>query len=439
VGFSFLIPIMNIESLYRIFKDHPAITTDSRKIPVNSIFFALKGDNFNGNAFAKESISKGAAYAIIDEPEYAANSQIILVDDVLVCLQQLARYHRDQLNLPILAITGTNGKTTTKELSATVLSSKFKVIYTEGNLNNHIGVPLTLLAMKDNTDFGVVEMGANHPGEINLLCEIANPDFGIITNIGKAHLEGFGSFDGVIKTKSELYRFLSKKGGKCFINADNLLLTEQAKSLEQISYGKSTDYFMPGELASTDNYLVIKALFPKGWLYIKSNLVGDYNFENILAAVCVGKYFEVDPLKIQETIANYTPSNNRSQLIKKEKNTIIMDAYNANPTSMMAALSNFANIKNENKCLILGDMLELGDASEEEHQKIADYIEEKKFTDVFLIGTQFKNTKFQTQKKKFDQVELLSNYLKTQPIENKLILIKGSRGIHLEKILELLP
>ena len=292
--------------------------------------------------------------------------------------------------------------------------------------------------MTKGTEFGVVEMGANHPGEIKILCEIANPDFGLITNIGKAHLEGFGSFEGVIRTKSEMYDFIRNKGGKCFLNADNPILTKQAEGIEQISYGASTGYFMEGELASTGNYLVVKALFPKGWLYLKSKLVGNYNFENLLAAACIGKYFAVDPLLIQEAIAEYTPSNNRSQLIQKEKNTIIMDAYNANPTSMMAALSNFASIRHDDKCVILGDMLELGNSSAEEHQKIADFIEEQNFTEVFLVGPQFKNTTSITEKKKFDQVELLSNYLKTQPIENKLILIKGSRGIHLEKILELL-
>jgi UDP-N-acetylmuramoyl-tripeptide--D-alanyl-D-alanine ligase len=282
-------------------------------------------------------------------------------------------------------------------------------------------------------------MGANHPGEIKTLCEIANPDFGLITNIGKAHLEGFGSFEGVIRTKSEMYDFIRNKGGKCFLNADNPILVKQAGGIEQINYGTSTDYFMPGEIASTGNHLVAKALFPKGWLYLKSKLVGDYNFENLLAAACIGKYFEVDPLLIQEAIAEYTPSNNRSQLIQKEKNTIIMDAYNANPTSMMAALSNFASINHNDKCIILGDMLELGESSAEEHQKIADFIEGQNFSEVFLVGPQFKNTINIKEKKKFDQVELLSNYLKTQPIENKLILIKGSRGIHLEKILELLP
>ena len=430
---------MNIENLYSIFRNYPIATTDSRSIPANSIFFALKGDNFNGNSFAGEALKKGAAYAVIDEPEFASNDRFILVGNVLQCLQQLARYHRERLGLPILAITGTNGKTTTKELIASVLLKKFKVNFTQGNLNNHIGVPLTILTMDHETEFGVVEMGANHPGEIKTLCEIANPDFGIITNIGKAHLEGFGSFEGVIKTKSELYDFLKEKEGKCFLNADNPLLMQQAKDLEQIRYGKSSINFMAGELASTDNYLVVKALFPKGWLYLKSKLVGDYNFENLLAAACVGKYFDVDPLHIQKAIEEYSPSNNRSQLVRKEKNTIIMDAYNANPTSMMAALSNFANIRHDQKCVILGDMLELGDSSAEEHQKIIDFIEEQNFTDIFLVGPHFQSTKTRTKNEKFEHVALLSNYLKTQPPENQLILVKGSRGIHLEKILEFLP
>ena len=429
---------MNIESLYKIFLNHPVITTDSRNIPTNSIFFALKGETFNGNTFAGQALAKGATFAVIDEPEFASNDYFIVVDNVLLCLQKLARYHRDRLGLPIIAITGTNGKTTTKELVAAVLSQKFKVNFTQGNLNNHIGVPLTLLSMSRETEIGVVEMGANHEGEINALCQIANPDFGIITNIGKAHLEGFGSFEGVIRTKSELYNFLKDKKGKCFINADNSILTKQAVGLEQVSYGNSTEYFMAGELAVSESYLVVKALFANGWLYLKSKLVGDYNFENLLAAACVGKYFEIDPLKIQEALAAYTPSNNRSQLIRTDRNTIIMDAYNANPTSMMAALINFTKIRNDQKCLILGDMLELGEGSQSEHQKIVDYIEDQDFEKIFLVGPIFKSTKNRTEKKKFEQVELLSNYLKTQPIENKFILIKGSRGIHLEKILDLL-
>lgn len=429
---------MEITNLYQLFIQHPAVTTDSRNIPDSSLFFALKGDHFNGNEFATEALSKGAAFAIIDEPEFATSDRMILVNDVLLCLQQLARYHRGLLKLPILAITGTNGKTTTKELIAAVLSKKFKIRFTQGNLNNHIGVPLTLLSITPETEIGIIEMGANHPREIKLLCEIADPDYGIVTNIGKAHLEGFGSFEAIINTKSEMYDHLRGKGGKCFINADNPLLIRQANAVEQISYGKSTNYFMSGELASTDFTLVIKALFPKGWLYLKSKLVGDYNFENMLAAACVGKYFEVDPLQIQKALDEYTPSNNRSQLIQNKKNTIIMDAYNANPTSMMMALTNFAAIKHERKCLILGDMLELGNDSDTEHQHIADFVESQNFKDVFLVGPQFKKTIIGKEKKKFDDAELLSNYLQTQPIENRFILVKGSRGIHLEKILPLI-
>jgi UDP-N-acetylmuramoyl-tripeptide--D-alanyl-D-alanine ligase len=260
----------------------------------------------------------------------------------------------------------------------------------------------------------------------------------MVTNMGKAHLEGFGSFEGVIKTKSEMYDYIRYKHGKCFINADNPLLIKQAGELELISYGKSSGCFLTGEPETTDYYLVVKALFPKGWLYLKSKLIGDYNFENLLAAACVGKYFEVDPLLIQKAIDEYVPSNNRSQLIKGANNTIIMDAYNANPTSMMMALANFSGINNDHKCLILGDMLELGEVSDTEHQKVVDYIESNTFSEVFLVGPQFKKTVTDNVKKKFDHVELLFNYLQTHPLENNLILVKGSRGIHLEKILELI-
>lgn len=429
---------MEIDRLYQQFRQYPTVTTDTRNIPVNSIFFALKGERFNGNAFAEDALSKGATYAVIDQPEYATSDRMILVDDVLHCLQQLANYHRRQLKLPILAITGTNGKTTTKELISAVLAKRYKVHFTQGNLNNHIGVPLTLLAMTPETEIGIVEMGANHPGEIKLLCEIADPDYGMVTNMGKAHLEGFGSFEGVIKTKSEMYDYLRGKKAKCFINADNPLLLKQAGHLEQITYGKTEGCFLTGELATTEYYLVVRALFPKGWLYLKSKLIGDYNFENLLAAACIGKYFDVDPLQIQKALDEYTPSNNRSQLIRSPKNTVIMDAYNANPTSMMMALNNFVSIDNDQKCLILGDMLELGEVSEAEHQKIVDYIQSNNFSEVMLVGPCFKKTIATHEKKKFDNVELLFDHLQTYPLENKLILVKGSRGIRLEKILELL-
>ncbi len=438
-GFILSASSMNTESLYNIFRQFPTVTTDSRNIPANSIFFALKGETFNGNQFAEEALRKGAAFAVVDEPAYQKiNDRIIRVENVLRMLQDLARFHRRQLGLPILSITGTNGKTTTKELVAAVLSRKFKTSFTQGNLNNHIGVPLTLLSMTPETEFGVVEMGANHPGEIDQLCRIAEPDFGLITNIGKAHLEGFGSFEGVIQTKTEMYRFLQEKNGKCFVNANNPILMEHSKTMDRITYGQATSNFLAGELAASDFQVTAKALFPKGWLFLKSKLIGGYNAENILAAACIGKYFGVDPLQIQEAIASYTPSNNRSQLIRKEKNTIIMDAYNANPTSMSASLNNFSLIRQNNKCVILGDMLELGEASAEEHQKIADLVSGLDLENIFLVGKNFIGVQVAEKTKKFESVELLYDYLIKQPMENSLILIKGSRGICLEKILNLL-
>jgi len=429
---------MDTSSLYQLFLKHPVVTTDSRNIPVSSIFFALKGENFDGNAFAEDALAKGAAYAVVDKRPNTENDRLILVPDVLTALQNLARYHRDRLGIPILAITGSNGKTTTKELVAAVLAKKFQVNFTKGNLNNHIGVPLTLLSMDENCEFGVVEMGANHPGEIKVLAEIANPDFGMITNVGKAHLEGFGSFEGVIRTKSELYDFIRNKKGKCFVNADNPILSTQANGIDQIIYDNSWSCNLNGEPVSSGNNLVVKALFPKGLLYLKSKLIGDYNFENILAAACIGKYFDVDPLLIEQAIAEYEPSNNRSQLIKSSRNTIIMDAYNANPTSMMAALKNFANIKAEEKCVILGDMLELGDSSYERLPPIVDFLQNTAFNLRLIFGPKFFCIVYRTKKEKFNNVELLSNYLKTQPIENKFILVKGSRGIHLERVLEMI-
>lgn len=428
---------MKIDQLYQRFLDHPVISTDSRKIEQGCIFFALKGSNFNGNKYAAEAIRKGAAYAIVDEPVLPKHENLIVVDDVLETLQTLAAHHRRKLGVPLLAITGTNGKTTTKELIVSVLRKKYYVTYTTGNFNNHIGVPLTLLKMTFDTQLAIVEMGANHQFEIARLCEIADPDFGLITNIGKAHLEGFGSFEGIIKAKSELFDYLRKKGGTCFVNTDNELLTRQAAGLMQLTYGTSEKAWLRGELHDSGYYLTVKALFPKGWLYLRSKLIGSYNFENILAAACVGKHFGIAPLDIQEAVEQYSPTNNRSQLITKGTNKIIMDAYNANPTSMMASLINFRNIEEDNKTVILGDMLELGEQSPEEHQKIADFLQSLDPLSVFLIGKEFaKTSTTDTKTKKFEHVELLCNYLNQQkPMENNLILIKGSRGIQLEKVL----
>ena len=428
--------MMDIQNLYQLFQEHPVISTDSRDIPSGCIFFALKGGNFDGNQFAAESLEKGASYAVIDDPAVAKGPGLILVDNVLESLQDLARYHRRKLNIPVLAITGTNGKTTTKELVSAVLRRKYTITSTQGNLNNHIGVPVTLLGMSSQTELAVIEMGANHPGEIAALCRIAEPDFGIITNIGKAHLEGFGSFENVIKTKSELYDFLRQKHGKCFINIDNELLVTQAASLDHLTYGTSAKAQLQGFPEESSWYLTIRVLFPKGWLYLKSKLVGSYNFENILAAVRIGLHFGVEPTDIQKAIENYKPRNNRSQLMQKGSNHIIIDAYNANPTSMTVALKNFAKIGHPKKTVILGDMLELGSQAAEEHQKIADIVRLEHFDTVYLVGCHFSAVDAGPALK-FDTTELLAEYLDRQnPVTGNLILVKGSRGIRLEKIID---
>lgn len=427
---------MNIAELYELYQKHPIVSTDSRIIIEDSIFFALKGENFDGNQFAADSLQKGAAYAVIDDPEFATDPRIILVDDVLRCLQQLANHHRKTLNTPVLAITGSNGKTTSKELIAAVLKNRFNITFTQGNLNNHIGVPLTLLKMTEETQIAVIEMGANHPGEIAALCQIAEPNLGLVTNMGKAHLEGFGSFEGVIKTKTELYDFLRGNNGKCFVNADNELLMKQSAGLEQLTYGKTEGVQLRGEPEDSSYLLTVKILFPKGWLYFRSQLVGSYNFENIMAAARVGLHFDIDPLLIQKAVEKYTPTNNRSQYIQQGTNRIILDAYNANPTSMLAALQNFKKINHESKIVILGDMLELGEYALEEHQKIADFVTEQNYDDIFLVGPCFCQVETGTKAKKFEKIELLANYLFQQKqMKNNLILIKGSRGIRMEKIL----
>jgi len=427
-----------VEKIYQVFLKAEGISTDSRKINKGCLFFALKGDNFNGNKYAEAALSEGASFAIIDEKEYQSSDRTILVNDVLSCLQELALYHRKKLGIPVLGITGTNGKTTTKELISAVLSQKFNVSFTQGNLNNHIGVPLTLLAMNDKTEFGVVEMGANHPGEIAALCKIADPDFGIITNIGKAHLEGFGSFEGVIKTKGELYDYLNQKDGTVFYNHDNSILSKLGEKLNhRISYGmESAD--LNGEPIQSPPYIHVKAMFPKGILYLNSRLIGDYNFENILAAACIGQHFGVDPLKIQEAIKEYVPSNNRSQLIQQGDLKIIMDAYNANPTSMRASVISFSQTAAEPRYLILGDMRELGEYSQEEHRIILELLKEKGFQNVFLVGKEFSSANRDSDFQSFENSEVLGNYLKDHKIKNGTLLIKGSRGIQLEKVLQYL-
>lgn len=423
------------EEIYKIFKENPLISTDTRKIEENCIFFALKGDNFNGNKFAQEALEKGAGYAVIDEKEYLISYKTILVENVLQTLKELANLHRRKLGIPILAITGSNGKTTTKELVSAVLSQKFNMSFTEGNLNNHIGVPLTLLKMNADTEFGVVEMGANHPGEIAELCNIAEPDFGIITNIGKAHLEGFGSFEGVIKTKSELYNYIQNKNGTVFYNYDNPILTELTREIQnKISYGQENANFT-GELLTSPPFVHLKATFKKGVLYLNTNLTGDYNFENIMAAACIGNYFEVNPLEIQKAIKSYQPQNNRSQLINKNGLKIIMDAYNANPTSMQASIKSFMSNVSDTSYLILGDMLELGNYSKQEHTAILEMLKNYPSTTVYTVGKNFFEIADNFNCHPFQNVEQLCNYLQNTPITNGNVLIKGSRGIQLEKIL----
>lgn len=426
------------EKLYQIFKTNPNVTTDSRNIETGSIFFALKGENFNGNKFAVSAIEKGAVCAVIDEKEYAITGKTILVEDVLQALKDLAHHHRKMLALPILAITGSNGKTTTKELIASVLSRKYKISFTQGNLNNHIGVPLTLLKMDESTEIGVVEMGANHPGEIHDLCKIADPDFGIITNIGKAHLEGFGSFQGVINTKTELYRYIKAKNGTIFYNLDNPLLTELAREIPiKLSYGETNADFR-AELVPSPPYVHLKAWFPKGVLYLNTQLTGSYNFENILAAACIGNYFKVDPLEIQKALKDYTPKNNRSQLIVRNNLRITMDAYNANPTSMQVSIKSFIQNNEGTFHLILGDMLELGEYSDEEHRAVLRLLNELGITNVYTVGKNFGKFAPAYGFNSFDNVDFLCETLQKNPIENGNVLIKGSRGIQLEKVLNFL-
>ncbi len=430
---------MNLSALYQIFLDCQLVTTDSRNCPEGSLFIALKGESFNGNAFAGKALETGCAYAIIDEPEYAVegDQRYILVDDCLQTLQQLANYHRRQLGTRVIGITGTNGKTTTKELISAVLSQSHNILYTLGNLNNHIGVPSTLLRLKAEHDLAVIEMGANHPGEIKFLSEIAEPDCGIITNVGKAHLEGFGSFEGVIKTKGELYDFLRKKeGSTVFIHHDNAYLMNIAGGLNLIPYGTEDDLYVNGRITGNSPYLTFEWKAGKdGETYqVQTQLIGEYNFPNALAAITIGLFFGVEAAKINEALAGYTPQNNRSQLKKTNDNTLIIDAYNANPTSMMAALQNFRNMEVPHKMLLLGDMRELGAESAAEHQKIADYIKECDFEEVWLVGEQFAAAEHSF--KTYPNVQEVIKELETNKPKGYTILIKGSNGIKLSSTVD---
>jgi UDP-N-acetylmuramoyl-tripeptide--D-alanyl-D-alanine ligase len=427
---------MTITQIYQLFKRFPQVVTDSRKTENGAIFFALKGKKFNGNKYAADALNKGASFAVIDEKEYFRHEKTILVNDVLQTLQELALFHRKALGIPVLAITGSNGKTTTKELVAAVLSKKYNIIYTQGNLNNHIGLPLTLLRMDKKTELGVVEMGANHPGEIGLLCSIADPDYGIITNIGQAHLEGFGSFEMIKQTKAELYSYLKNKNGTIFFNCSNPILSDLVKGIRhKVSYGEN-EGDLKGEPVQSPPFIHANAHFPEGVVHLKTKLPGKYNFENVMAAACIGQFFGIEAFLIQEAINHYQPTNNRSQLIEKSGLKIIMDAYNANPSSMQASIESFLSGFYIPRSLILGDMFELGENSISEHISILEIIKKHSFSEVFLVGPVFTEVAKNEPFKSFKNTGLLCSYLAKNPIKEGAVLIKGSRGVQLEKVLE---
>lgn len=427
---------MEIAELYKCFMECGKVTTDSRNCPEGSMFIALKGETFNGNAFAAQALKQGCRYAVIDESEYAGEGTI-LVDNCLQALQQLANYHRRQLKTPVIGITGTNGKTTTKELISTVLSRKFNTLYTEGNFNNHIGVPLTLLRLTKEHEMAVVEMGANHPGEIKTLVHIAEPDYGIITNVGKAHLQGFGSFEGVIRTKGELYDFLRDKGGATiFIQNENPYLNGIAEGLTCVRYGQTAGLYVSGELISCSPFLSFRWTAEGVSHEVNTHLIGSYNLDNMLAAAAIGRYFGVSDDDISSALASYLPHNNRSQLKETADNKLIVDAYNANPTSMMAALKNFRQVEAPHKMVILGDMKELGEASREEHQKVVDYLKECGFDRVVLVGPEFAVATHSYQT--FQHVDEVLADIRMHKPQGYYILIKGSNSMKLSQLPEYL-
>lgn len=423
---------MTIAQIHELFLSHPNVCTDTRKITKDCIFFALKGDNFNGNKFAQQALENGAKYAVIDEKEFETENTI-LVNDVLQTLQELGNYHRNQGTAKVIALTGSNGKTTTKELINSVLQQKYNTIATIGNLNNHIGVPLTLLSIQKDTEIAIVEMGANHLKEIEFLCSLAEPDFGYITNFGKAHLEGFGSEKGVVQGKSELYNYLLENKKAIFLNADDPIQESKLGSyIKKFGFSIQNHQYFNIDFVSANPFVTLK--FED--VVITSKLVGKYNFTNCAAAALIGKYFNVPLKNIKAGIENYTPTNNRSQIIEKNGHRIILDAYNANPTSMTAALENFKGIKADKKIVFLGDMFELGNSAKQEHQNIADLAVSMQFDNIYLIGENFAKT--ETSGLLFNSFEALKSHLENQNLGKASILIKGSRGMALERILDLL-
>lgn len=425
---------MKIEKLHQLFLKFNVVSTDTRSISNGALFFALKGDNFNGNDFAKKALDSGASYCIIDEQQSQSNARFILVPDVLITLQELANFHRKYLNIPIIAITGSNGKTTTKELINSVLGQRYKTHATQGNYNNHIGVPLTLLQMDTSVDIGIVEMGANHIGEIANLCQISAPNYGYITNFGKAHLEGFGSAEGVVKGKCELYDYLKSNEGVVFINGDD------KKQVQQIGDYKSVNIFSKDNSSNIQVSMTSQTpfiSFESQGCTMESQLVGIYNFSNAAAAIAMGCFFEVSLENIKKGIASYTPNNNRSQIIQKGSNTIILDAYNANPSSMEVALDNFNSMKSSLKIVILGDMFELGIHSKSEHQAVIDEVNSLNFSSAYYVGSHFFELASDSSKANFFKTtESFRNQLQSLVFKDALILIKGSRGMALESILD---
>jgi UDP-N-acetylmuramoyl-tripeptide--D-alanyl-D-alanine ligase len=427
---------MQIDSLYNLFLQSGSISTDTRQITPGSVFFALKGPKFNANELAAEAIEKGAVAAVVDEKRFAVSSRYVLVDDCLSALQQLARHHRDQLNIPVLGLTGSNGKTTSKELVHSVLAARFNVHATRGNLNNHIGVPLTILSIGKDVDIAVVEMGANHVGEIADLCKIANPTHGFITNIGKAHIGTFGGFENIIRAKSELYQHLIEHNGTVFINSQNAILANMAKRFRKpLFYPAPGDYYHC-TMVGSDPFLVLRA---ENGDEVRTQLTGAYNFENAAAALCIGKFFAVDASAANHALREYAPSNMRSQIVSKGTNTIILDAYNANPSSMAAALENLASMNAHRKVAIIGDMFELEEEAAAEHRAIGKLAREKKLDEVILCGELFSEALNEIPSARhFRTRDSLVEFLKAHPITSSTILVKASRGMGLEKIVDVL-
>ena len=428
---------MKLETVYSYFLESTGICTDTRKIEKGCLFVALRGDNFNGNKFTQQALDKGAFKVIIDDISQHKNTgETILCKNSLTLLQKLATYHRQELNVPMIALTGSNGKTTTKEIINAVLSKKFKTTATLGNLNNHIGVPLTLLSMTKETEIGIVEMGANHKKEIEALCEIAQPNFGYITNFGKAHIEGFGSIEGVIEGKSELYKYISKEKGTLFFNADDPVQNKLLGNYpSKVGFSQTKKNFYTLKQIDANPYVALQAAQTN----ITSNLIGAYNFTNISAGVLIGDFFDIPLNDIKQAIEEYLPTNNRSQLITKGSTQIILDAYNANPTSMMAALQHFNTIKTASKMVFLGDMFELGETAQEEHQDIVDYLSNTNIDEVHLIGSYFSKTKLQVKNcHQYKTFEALKSAFKNTIPKDTTVLIKASRGMALERILPLL-